>query len=164
VHTELVGRLGWLDRVFVTPSNHRVHHGQNDYCIDRNYGGIFILFDRLFGTFADERDDERIIYGVRSPLRSLNPAWANLHYYAACGRPRDRYRAGAKTAGLAGRPAPGPVSRWATSSRPASSTTPCHAARRRLYAMFQFALLVPCISHFLALAPTLAAALLAYAA
>ncbi len=82
VHTEMIGRLGWLDRVFVTPSNHRVHHGQNDYCIDRNYGGILILFGRLFGTYADERDDERIVYGVRTPLRSLNPVWANLHYYA----------------------------------------------------------------------------------
>ncbi|NDD75452.1 MAG: sterol desaturase family protein, partial [Gammaproteobacteria bacterium] len=65
VHTELVGKLGWLDRVFVTPSNHRVHHGQNDWCIDRNYGGILILWDRLFGTFAEERDDERVVYGIR---------------------------------------------------------------------------------------------------
>ena len=56
VHTELVGRLGPLDRILVTPSNHRVHHGQNDYCIDRNYGGILILWDRLFGTFVEERE------------------------------------------------------------------------------------------------------------
>jgi sterol desaturase/sphingolipid hydroxylase (fatty acid hydroxylase superfamily) len=46
VHTELIGRLGVLDRILVTPSNHRVHHGQNDYCIDKNYGGILILWDR----------------------------------------------------------------------------------------------------------------------
>jgi hypothetical protein len=59
VHTELIGRLGMLDRILVTPSNHRVHHGQNDYCIDKNYGGILVLWDRLFGTFADERDDEK---------------------------------------------------------------------------------------------------------
>jgi alkylglycerol monooxygenase len=62
VHTELVGKLGWFDRVFVSPSNHRVHHGQNDYCLDKNYGGILILWDRLFGTFEDERD-EPISYG-----------------------------------------------------------------------------------------------------
>ncbi|HEX4910037.1 MAG TPA: sterol desaturase family protein, partial [Permianibacter sp.] len=55
VHTELVGKLGWFDRVFVSPSNHRVHHGQNDYCIDKNYGGILILWDRLFGSFVEER-------------------------------------------------------------------------------------------------------------
>ena len=48
VHTELIGRMGVLDRILVTPSNHRVHHGQNDYCIDKNYGGILVLWDRLF--------------------------------------------------------------------------------------------------------------------
>jgi alkylglycerol monooxygenase len=82
VHTELIGRLGWFDRVFVSPSNHRVHHGQNDYCIDKNYAGILILFDRLFGTFADEREDEKVVYGIRKPLRSFNPLWGNLHYFA----------------------------------------------------------------------------------
>lgn len=81
VHTEVIGRLGWLDRIFVTPSNHRVHHGQNDYCMDTNYGGILILWDRLFGTFAEERKDEKVIYGVRTPLQSLNPFWGNMHYY-----------------------------------------------------------------------------------
>jgi hypothetical protein len=82
VHTELVGRMGWFDRVFVSPSNHRVHHGQNDYCIDKNYGGILIVWDRLFGTFVDEREGEKIHYGIRKPLRSFNPVWGNLHYYA----------------------------------------------------------------------------------
>ncbi len=82
VHTELIGRLGWMERVFVTPSNHRVHHGQNDYCIDKNYGGIFIIWDRIFGTFADERRGEKVVYGVRKPLHSFNPLWANVHYYA----------------------------------------------------------------------------------
>ena len=81
VHTELIGKLGWMEKIFVTPSNHRVHHGQNDYCIDVNYGGIFIIWDRLFGTYADERDDEKVCFGVRKPLNSLNPVWANLHYY-----------------------------------------------------------------------------------
>jgi alkylglycerol monooxygenase len=82
VHTELVGRLGVLDYIFTTPSNHRVHHGQNDYCIDRNYGGIFIVWDRLFGTFTPERLDEEIVYGVRKPLKGYNPFWGNAHEYA----------------------------------------------------------------------------------
>jgi len=82
VHTELVGKLGWFDRVFCSPSNHRVHHGQNDYCIDRNYGGILIIWDRLFGTFVEERDGEPICYGIRKPLHSFNPIWGNLHHYA----------------------------------------------------------------------------------
>lgn len=82
VHTQLVGRIGWFEKILVSPSNHRVHHGQNDYCIDVNYGGILIIWDRLFGTFADERDDEPVVYGVRSALASYNPLWANFHYYA----------------------------------------------------------------------------------
>lgn len=86
VHTELIGRLGWFDRVFVSPSNHRVHHGQDDYCIDKNYGGVFVFWDRFFGTFADEHVDGNgkplpISYGVRTSLKSLNPLWGNLHYY-----------------------------------------------------------------------------------
>jgi alkylglycerol monooxygenase len=81
VHTQLVGKLGWMDRVFVTPSNHRVHHAQNAMYIDRNYGGILILWDRLFGTFQEELDEEPVIFGVRKPLANWNPFWANLQVY-----------------------------------------------------------------------------------
>ena len=81
VHTQLIGKLGWMEKVFVTPSNHRVHHGQNDYCIDKNYGGIFCIWDRMFGTYADERDDEKPVYGIRKPLQSWNPLWANVHHF-----------------------------------------------------------------------------------
>jgi len=81
VHTQHVGRLGWMDRVFVTPSNHRVHHAQNSVYIDRNYGGILILWDRLFGTFQEELESEPVIFGVRKPLANWNPFWANLQVY-----------------------------------------------------------------------------------
>ena len=81
VHTQIVRRLGILDYIFVTPSNHRVHHAQNERYIDKNYGGIFILWDRLFGTFEDERDDDPVIFGVRKPLANWNPFWANLQVY-----------------------------------------------------------------------------------
>jgi len=81
VHTQVVRRLGALDRILVTPSNHRVHHGQNQRYIDKNYGGIFILWDRLFGTFEPERDDEPVIFGVRKPLANWNPYRANLQVY-----------------------------------------------------------------------------------
>ena len=83
VHTRLIGRLGFLELFLVTPSNHRVHHGQNDYCIDKNYGGIFSLWDRMFGTYADERADEEPMYGVRKPLHSWNAVWGNVHHYVA---------------------------------------------------------------------------------
>lgn len=86
VHTQLVGRMGILERFLVTPSNHRVHHGQNDYCIDKNYGGIFSIWDQLFGTYADERPDEKVVYGVRKPLRSWDPVWGNIHHYLVIGR------------------------------------------------------------------------------
>ncbi len=82
IHTQQIGRMGWFDRWFASPSNHRVHHGQNDYCLDRNFGGIFMIWDRLFGTFVDERAGEQIVYGIRGPLRSFSPLRANLHYYA----------------------------------------------------------------------------------
>jgi len=83
VHTELVGRLGWFDRVFCSPSNHRAHHAVNDKYLDRNYGGILILWDRLFGTFIEEDDIDPPVYGTRSPLRSWNPLWANAEVYWA---------------------------------------------------------------------------------
>jgi len=80
VHTELVGKLGWFDRVFVSPSNHRVHHAVNDQYLDRNYGGILILWDRLFGSFREEQ--EACVYGTRSALRSWDPLWANAEVYS----------------------------------------------------------------------------------
>lgn len=81
VHTRHIDRLGWADRVFITPSNHRVHHAQNERYIDKNYGGILVLWDRLFGTFQDELDDDPVVFGVRKPLASWNPFWANLQVY-----------------------------------------------------------------------------------
>ncbi|WP_100658479.1 sterol desaturase family protein [Alteromonas flava] len=81
VHTRHVGELGVLDRILVTPSNHRVHHAQNDRYIDRNYGGVFILWDRLFGTFQPELKDDPPVYGIRSALHSWSPLFANWHHY-----------------------------------------------------------------------------------
>ena len=81
VHTQVVRRLGPLDFILVTPSNHRVHHAQNERYIDKNYGGMLILWDRLFGTFEDEREDEPVVFGVRKPLANWNPFWANLQVY-----------------------------------------------------------------------------------
>ena len=82
VHTEHIGRLGVLDYILVTPSNHRIHHAQNKEYIDANYGGVFILWDRMFGTFIDERDDLKPIYGTSKPLNSWNPLWANLEVWS----------------------------------------------------------------------------------
>jgi sterol desaturase/sphingolipid hydroxylase (fatty acid hydroxylase superfamily)/uncharacterized membrane protein YhhN len=79
VHTEHVPKLGWFDRWFCSPSNHRVHHAVNDQYLDRNYGGVLIVWDRLFGSFEEE--GERCVYGTRSPLASWDPLWANAEVY-----------------------------------------------------------------------------------
>lgn len=81
VHTRLIDRMGWMEAVFSTPSNHRVHHGRNAYCLDRNYGGTLIIWDRMFGTYAREREDETVVYGTITPINSWNPVWANIKHY-----------------------------------------------------------------------------------
>jgi alkylglycerol monooxygenase len=82
VHTQHIPKLGCYEWVFVTPSNHRVHHAQNQIYIDRNYGGVFIIWDRLFGSFQEELGSEPPIYGIRKALKSWNPLWANIHVYS----------------------------------------------------------------------------------
>lgn len=79
IHTRLINRLGFLEHIFVTPSHHRVHHGKNPQYIDKNYGGIFIFWDKLFGTF--QKEEEEVQYGVTKPLNSYNPFQAWFHYF-----------------------------------------------------------------------------------
>ena len=97
IHTELVGKLGPLEWFLNTPSHHRVHHAVNPRYLDRNYGAIFIVWDRLFGTFAEER--EAPVFGTVKPLGSFNPLWAQVAYWGelwqkarALPRWRDRLR------------------------------------------------------------------------
>jgi hypothetical protein len=93
IHTETVGRLGPLEVVLNTPSHHRVHHARNPGYLDRNYGAVLIVWDRLFGTFVEER--ERPDYGITTPLRSFNPLWAQVHYWidlARLSRAGQRWR------------------------------------------------------------------------
>ena len=92
VHTRHIPKLGWFEWVFISPSNHRVHHAQNPVYMDRNYGGVFIIWDRLFGTFQEELDEEPVIFGVTTPLASWNPLWANVQFYVQLWR--DAVRAG----------------------------------------------------------------------
>jgi sterol desaturase/sphingolipid hydroxylase (fatty acid hydroxylase superfamily) len=121
LHTELVGRLPAPVRwVFNTPSHHRVHHGIDAEYLDRNYGGVLIVWDRLFGTFTPER--QAPTYGTTTRLHSFNPLWANLahwHHIAWLWRyasgPADRLRA------LVAHPG------W----RPAGAPTPPGAKRAR---------------------------------
>lgn len=83
LHTRLIGRLGPLESLLNTPSHHRVHHGTDDHYLDRNFAGVFIIWDRLFGTFVPETTEPR--YGIVVPLRSWNPVWANFQGFAMIG-------------------------------------------------------------------------------
>jgi len=77
-HTEHIGKLGWLEYVFITPSQHRVHHAINAPYIDKNLGQIFSFWDRLFGTFQEELDDEPPRYGVLKAVQTWNPIRINF--------------------------------------------------------------------------------------
>ncbi len=81
IHTQFVPKLGPLEWILITPSNHRVHHAQNRCYVDKNYGGLLCIWDRMFGTFCEERDGEAIIYGITTPLNTWNPVWANVHIF-----------------------------------------------------------------------------------
>lgn len=161
IHTELVPKLGWFDRVFASPSNHRAHHAVNDRYLDRNYGGIFILWDRLFGTFVEEADDDPPVFGTRAPLRSFNPLWANLEVYRALAqdawharRWTDKVRVWLKPPGW--RPAdvaerfPKPAFDLARREYDPPSSRSMQA-----YALFHFALLLGLGTVFLSRAPAL---------
>lgn len=90
IHTRAVGTMGRLTEwVMNTPSHHRVHHGVNPKYQDKNYAGVFIVFDRLFGTFVQEEDEP--VYGITKPLKSWNPLWANVHVFVQIAK--DAWRA-----------------------------------------------------------------------
>ena len=78
-HTEFIGKLGWFEKYFTTPSHHRVHHGVNFPYLDKNFGEFLIIWDKLFGTFAEER--EKVVYGIYNHPQSWNPLVINFHYY-----------------------------------------------------------------------------------
>ena len=86
LHTDLVGRLGPIEWIFNTPAHHRVHHASNRDYLDRNYGGILIIWDRLFGTFAQEQPQTAITYGLVHPIGSLNPIRIAFHEWGAMAR------------------------------------------------------------------------------
>ncbi|KAL6471373.1 hypothetical protein MHYP_G00200230 [Metynnis hypsauchen] len=80
IHTEIIRDLGPLEWILNTPSHHRVHHGRNLYCIDRNYGGTLIIWDRLFGTFTPEGD--KVVYGLTHPINTFDILSVQFHYYS----------------------------------------------------------------------------------
>ena len=87
IHTETIRRMpAWFEYLFNTPSNHRVHHATNPRYLDRNYAGTFMVWDRLFGTFAEERDDDPPRYGLVNNIATFNPLRIAFHEWAAIAR------------------------------------------------------------------------------
>jgi alkylglycerol monooxygenase len=80
-HTRLIGRMGWLEYLIVTPSQHRVHHAINPVYMDRNYGQVFNIWDRMFGTFQPELESDPPVYGVKRPVRTWNPLKINFQHF-----------------------------------------------------------------------------------
>ena len=79
IHTKHIAKLGWLDEIFNTPSVHRVHHGSNEHYLDKNYGGVLIVWDKLFGTF--QREEEEVVYGLTTSIDTNNPFKINFIEY-----------------------------------------------------------------------------------
>jgi alkylglycerol monooxygenase len=80
IHTRTISKLGVLEYIFVTPSHHRVHHASNDKYLDKNYGDVLIIWDKLFGTFQKEEDNEPIVYGLSRPLNTYSFLWQHFHF------------------------------------------------------------------------------------
>jgi sterol desaturase/sphingolipid hydroxylase (fatty acid hydroxylase superfamily) len=78
IHTRTIGRLGWLEYILVTPSHHRVHHASNPQYVDKNYGDVLIIWDKLFGTFVAETEEP--VYGLTKPLKSYSFLWQHAHF------------------------------------------------------------------------------------
>ncbi|GBH25471.1 sterol desaturase family protein [Burkholderia vietnamiensis] len=83
VHTQAIGKLGWLEYVLNTPSIHRAHHARNPRYIDRNYAGVLVIWDRLFGSYVDESADDPPQYGIVEPLGPNNPLVATFHEWVS---------------------------------------------------------------------------------
>jgi alkylglycerol monooxygenase len=78
-HTEFIGKLGWFEKYFTTPSHHRVHHGVNFQYLDKNFGEFLIIWDKIFGSFAEEK--EKVVYGIYDHPKSWNPLRINFHFF-----------------------------------------------------------------------------------
>jgi len=92
IHATWIPKLGWLEYVLNTPSAHRVHHAANTEYLDANYGGVLIVFDRLFGTYIEERADLPCRYGLVTPITSYNPFYIEFAQWIALARDLARAR------------------------------------------------------------------------
>ena len=87
-HTQLIGKLGWLEYILITPSLHGVHHASDEKYLDKNYGDVFVFWDKLFGTFQTEEEAPK--YGLTHPIKSYSFLWQHFHYYLEIGEAYKR--------------------------------------------------------------------------
>ena len=80
IHTQALGKWGWFEKVLVTPTHHGVHHASNPEYLDKNYGDVLIIWDKMFGTFVQERKDIKIVYGLTKQLNSHSFLWQHFHF------------------------------------------------------------------------------------
>lgn len=80
IHTRALGKWGWFEHILVTPTHHGIHHASNPEYLDKNYGDVLIIWDKLFGTFVKERKDVEIVYGLTKPLNSHSFLWQHFHF------------------------------------------------------------------------------------
>lgn len=154
IHTRAIGRMGFLELILNTPSNHRVHHGSDPKYIDRNHAGTLIIWDKLFGTF--QREEEEPVYGITTPLASWDPVTANFHYWGdlfriarSCDRWQDKvmtffHRPGWRPAALGGPEVPKEIDR--TRYRKYDTQVPGVVMR---YVAIQFIALIAATTGFL---------------
>jgi sterol desaturase/sphingolipid hydroxylase (fatty acid hydroxylase superfamily) len=79
LHTEIIGKLGWFEKIFMTPSQHRVHHGSDKMYLDKNFGALLSIWDRMFGTYQEEK--HKPTYGITTPINTINPVKVHLAEY-----------------------------------------------------------------------------------
>ncbi|XP_055337676.1 alkylglycerol monooxygenase-like [Paramacrobiotus metropolitanus] len=91
IHTTMIKNMGPLELFLNTPSHHRVHHGRNRYCIDKNYAGALIIWDKMFGTFEPEHPNEQIVYGLLQPVNTFNVMWIQFGYVVESIRKLSHY-------------------------------------------------------------------------
>jgi sterol desaturase/sphingolipid hydroxylase (fatty acid hydroxylase superfamily) len=80
IHTQSLGKWGWFEKIFVTPTHHGVHHASNRVYLDKNYGDVLIIWDKIFGTFAQAKKEEKPVYGLTKPLNSHSFLWQHFHF------------------------------------------------------------------------------------
>lgn len=145
LHTRFIGKLGFLEHILVTPSHHRVHHGANAIYINKNYGNTLIIWDKLFGTFQEEK--EEVVYGITKPYCSTNPIWANVYFWKEISKVLKGRSFSEKLKVPFMSPEPGAINELEISQQ--TNQTPVITFGLKVYLIFQYLLIFTATFFFL---------------